>query len=127
MKQPFYESRHEGPFTRMFEGREIHLVVGALTLEVVGHVIAKPGRTLVKEAGDSVAKEMPDALAGVVYGVGNVEHSRTQGYIALDGDDEAVIPHGVFEELTDQEREVYPAAEWKFSFDYTVPPTVHPM
>lgn len=127
MKQPLYGSRHEGPFTAMFEGCKIHLVVGGLTLEVVSHEIIRPQKTWVKEAGDAEAREMPDSLAGVIFGRGNVELARTRGFIESDGDEQAVIPFGTFEPLTDEELGRYQPAVWKFSFDYTLPPCPQPM
>jgi hypothetical protein len=127
MNQPLYGARHEGPFTPMFEGKKIHLVVGGLTLEVLDHAIIRPEKTWVKEAGDEEAREIPNSLAGVIYGEGNVEFSRTKAFIELDADEQASIPHGVFEALTPEERAEHGSAEWKFSFDYTRPPVSEPM
>ena len=127
MNQPLYNARHEGPFTPRFEGRDVHLGIGALTLDVDHFEIRQPQRTWVKEASDPVERELTNSLAGVVFGHGNVEFSRTKGTIDVDDDEKAIIPHGLFEKLTEEEQAMYPAAEWKFSFDYTEAPTVHPM
>jgi hypothetical protein len=111
----------------MFENREVHLGIGALTLEVVDFKIVKPRKTRVREASDPVEREMPDSLAGVVFGRGSVEFSRSQGAIIVDGDEKAIVPHGLFEKPSAAEQAAHPTAEWKFSFDYTEMPTVHPM
>lgn len=111
----------------MFQGCDVRLGVGALTLDVDHFEIMRPQRTWVKEAGAPVEREIRDSLAGVIIGHGNVEFSRTRGDIEVDGEERAIIPHGVFEDLTRDERAVRPGAEWKFSFDYTEVPAVHPM
>ncbi len=89
--------------------------------------MSQPHRTWVREAGSPLEREISDSFTGVVFGHGNVEFTRTKGAIVIDADEMAIIPHGQFEELTEDERAKYPAAESKFSFDYTEAPTVHPM
>lgn len=127
MNQPFHAVRHEGPFIPMFEGRDVRLGIGALVLDLDHFDIHQPQRTWVMEPSHPQPREFKDTLTGAVYGHGNVEFSRSKGSIEVDADEIAIIPHGSFETLTERERETYPAAEWKFSFDYTEPPTVHPM
>jgi len=127
MNRPFYCVRHEGPFRLRFEDRDVRLGIGGLTLDIDHFEIRQPQRTWVKDASDPVEREFVDSLAGVMFGHGNVEFSRTQGTIQVDSEEEVIIPNGLFEELTEDEQMKYPASEWKFSFDYTELPTVHPM
>jgi hypothetical protein len=126
MKEPFHEIRHEGPFATVFEDQTVRLGIGALTLDVVRHRIVRPRKTWVKEASEPREKEIDDSYAGVIYGRGNVEFSRTRGTIDVDDEEVALVPHGEFEPLTADERERYPGAGWKFRFDYTVPPFIEP-
>ena len=127
MNEPLYSARHEPPFEKMFGGCDIHLVIGALTLDVVSHEITRPRRTWVREAADPTEREIPGAMAGVIYGRGNVEMSRTKAFIELGGDDMAIIPHGKLEPLTEEERAICQPAEWKFTFDYSFRPVSEPM
>lgn len=122
MKQPLYQASHDGPFTPMFVGLPIHLVVGGLTLEVLRHDITKPAKTLIKEVNEGGFQEILNSLTGTIYGSGNVELSNTRAYIELEGEEQVSIPHGKFERLGIEERQANPIAQWKFSFDYTLMP-----
>jgi hypothetical protein len=127
MDQPLHEACHEGPLTPVFTGRDVRLGIGALTLDVDHFEISHSRRTWVKEASNPVERELHESLAGVIFGHGNVEFSRSRGSIEVDAEEQAIVPNGRFEELSAEEQAEHPAAEWKFSFDYTEPPTVHPM
>lgn len=127
MDEALYQSRHKGPYTPMFVGSRIHLIVGGLTLDVVRNAVTRPAKTWVKEVNDSEIREVPGSLAGVVYGTGYVEMSRSQAHLELDGDIMEWIPHGKFEALSGEEREACITAKWKFSFDYSLPPSPLPI
>jgi hypothetical protein len=123
---PFYPVIHSGSARQMFVGSKVYLVVGGLTLDILHHEIRLHERTRLQVPGTPVPVERPDSMSGIVYGRGNIQLSRTEGFLMVDEEEKAFIPFGKFDALSDAEYAVHQPAEWKFAFAHTEPPSFPP-